>query len=914
MATRQQLEQALSNPNVRKMLNLIANTEGVKHGYNTLFGNERINDLSNHPNIRKAFTQTDGKKNYTTAAGRYQFIKDTWDGVARQYGLDDFSPRNQDIGAIALIAQNGALDDVLKGNYQRAIRKLGGTWASLPSSTYAQPKKSWAETNRLLGGSTMAKGSMNDLHQLIGGAKITPASSTGRQLRPGFASDIPPELRNTSSFSNIQKASSQKQNLGSMEDLHNLMRVKDLGKQEPIKVSATRQPFDWKAAQQKSMQEQAKKAGPTQMWESALLGASDLGAGLVQGFAYVGDKLGQGLNSALGTNFDTNSYKRFTNQRQDIEDFQQARRQQNGQGFDWARLGGQIAATAPLGALGRGYEGAAILSKAGAGVAAQNAAVGAAIGGAGFAENGKQRLENAALGGIGGAAGAAIGEKVGQGVSKVARSVKNTGPRAAQQTAQAIDKNLDDALRQQGMSLGDLSDDVINGLRKEAKDALKAGKNLNPQAVARKAVLDQVGIKGTKGQVSGNAQQWQKEAELAKLQNVGAPLREKFIDDNKQLASLLDSANASTGGKATDQYGAMKNALDSVNAQLDQNKQFIGAAYDAAKKAPGNDVVIDGRGFANDAFTALEQNYAASSLPSSVQKILKDVADNPDKFTLGKSEELIKILNREYKSSLQMGQPTSSTYSIGLVRDALNKRQSEAMQGLLTTGNDAAQAYQFARKANQFNMNQIEGMPLLQDARKGVEPDKLFNQHILNGNVNELARTVDLLKNVNPQAVSDIKQQVLEFIANKAIKQNGQFSPAGMKRALDGIGDRRLSTLFEPDELKNIKNIAKAGEYLVMQPNHSYVNNSNTASATMNKLMDFFGNSKVKAVMNLPYFKDYVVDPVANYGSNRSVSKAFQPDITGAPIAPTPPSPQQQSLIDRLVQAGLISGASATTQ
>ncbi|SSQ30158.1 Uncharacterised protein [Acinetobacter baumannii] len=689
---------------------------------------------------------------------------------------------------------------------------------------------------------------------------------------------------------------------------------KDLGTQPPIKVSATRQPFDWKAAQQKSMQDQAKKAGATQMWESALLGASDLGAGLVQGFAYVGDKLGQGLNSALGTNFDTNSYKRFTNQRQDIEDFQQARRQQNGQGFDWARLGGQVAATAPLGALGRSYQSANVLSKAGAGIAAQNAAVGAAIGGAGFASDANQRLDNAVLGGIGGAAGAALGEKVGQGVSRAVNAVRNTGSQAAQRTAQAIDKSLDDALRQQGMSLGDLSDDVINGLRKEAKDALKAGKNLNPQAVARKAVLDQVGIKGTKGQVSGNAQQWQKEAELAKLQNVGAPLREKFIDDNKQLASLLDSANASTGGKATDQYGAMQNALSSVNSQLDQNKQFINAAYDAAKKAPGNDVVIDGRGFANDAFTALENNYAASSLPPSVQKILKDIADNPDKFTLGKSEELVKILNREYKSSLQMGQPTSATYSIGLVRDALNSRQAEAMQGLLSSGNDAAKAYQFARQANQFNANQIEGMPLLQDARKGVEPDKLFNQHILNGNVNELARTVDLLKNVNPQAVSDIKQQVLEFIANKAIKQNGQFSPAGMKRALDGIGDRRLSTLFEPDELKNIKNIGKAGEYLVMQPNHSYVNNSNTASATMNKLMDFFGNSKVKAVMNLPYFKDYVVDPVANYGSNRSVNKAFQPDITGAPIAPTPPSPQQQSLIDRLVQAGLISGTATTTQ
>lgn len=689
---------------------------------------------------------------------------------------------------------------------------------------------------------------------------------------------------------------------------------KDLGVQQPIKVSATRQPFDWQASQQKSMQEQAKAAGPTRLWESALLGASDLGAGVVQGFAYAGDKLGQGLNAALGTNFDTGAYERFTNQRKDIQDFHQARRQQAGQGYDVARLGGQIAATAPLGALGRGYEGAAILSKAGAGVAAQNAAVGAAIGGAGFAENGKQRLENAALGGIGGAAGAAIGEKIGQGVSKVARSVKNTGPRAAQQTAQAIDKNLDDALRQQGMSLSDLSDEVANGLRKEARDALKAGKNLNPEAVARKAVLDQVGIKGTKGQVSGNAEVWQREAELAKLQNVGTPLREKFIEDNKQLANLLEDATTRTGGKAVDQYGAMQSVVNSLNSQLDQNKQFIGAAYDAAKKAAGNDVVIDGRGFANDAFTALDQNYALSSLPPSVQKIIKDVADNPDKFTLGKSEELIKILNREYKSSLQMGQPTSSTYSIGLVRDALNKRQAEAMQGLLTSGNDAAQAYQFARQANQFNANQIEGMPLLQDVRKGVEPDKLFNKHILNGNVNELDRTIELLNNVNPQAVADLKQQTIEYIANKAIKQNGQFSPASMKGALDSIGDRRLAILFEPSELKNIKNISKAGEYLVTQPNNAYVNNSNSASGAINSLMNFFGSPKVKSVLNLPYLKDYVVDPISNYGNSRAVNNALRPDLSGSPIAPTPPTAQEQSLIDRLVQAGLLGGAGSTRQ
>jgi len=705
-------------------------------------------------------------------------------------------------------------------------------------------------------------------------------------------------------FSDAQIA----QNLG-------LNLQKNLGTQQPIQVSATRQPFDWQAAQKQAMQKQAKEAGPTHMWEGALLGASDLGAGVVQGFAYAGDKLGQGLNAALGTNFDTNSYKRFTDQRKDIQDFHQARRQQANQGYDWSRLGGQVAATAPLGALGRGYQGANVLSKVGAGVAAQNAAVGAAIGGAGFAENGKQRLENAAFGAVGGAAGGAIGEKIGQGVSKAVNAVKNSGSKAAQQTAQAIDKNLDDALRQQGMSLGDLTDDVANGLRKEAADALKSGRNLNPEAVARKAVLDQVGIKGTKAQVSGNAQQWQKEAELAKIQNVGAPLREKFIEDNKQLANLLNVATSRTGGRSTDQIGAMQGAVSSLGGQLDQNKQFINAAYSSARNASGNDVLIDGAGLANDVFTRLDDQALMSYLPSDISKKIVDISKNPDKFTLKKGEELIGILNDHYKSSLQLGQPTSTTRALGTVREALDGRVQEAMSGILTQGgNDAAQAYQFARQAYKFNAEQTKTMPLLQDIRKGVEPDKLFSKHILNGNVNELEKTIDLLNNVNPQSVADIKQQALEFIAGKAVNQNGQFSPAGMKRALDGIGDRRLSVLFEPSELKNIKNISKAGEYLVTQPAHSYVNNSNTASATMNRLMDFFGNSKVKSVLNLPYLKDYVVDPVANYGSTRSVNKAFQPDISGNPIPATPPTPQQQTLIDRLVQAGLLGGAGSTRQ
>lgn len=153
MATRKQLEQALQNPNVRKFLDLISYTEGTQgNGYRTAFGGGKLNNLNDHPRYLKPFRQTDGKSNKTSAAGRYQFVSKTWDGVARQYGLRDFSPQNQDLGAVALLFQRGAIPALLKGDYQTAIKKTGDEWASLPSSNYKQNKRSWDNVNKFLGG------------------------------------------------------------------------------------------------------------------------------------------------------------------------------------------------------------------------------------------------------------------------------------------------------------------------------------------------------------------------------------------------------------------------------------------------------------------------------------------------------------------------------------------------------------------------------------------------------------------------------------------------------------------------------------------------------------------------------------------------------------------------------------------
>lgn len=136
MATKSQIQSYLQLPQVKAALDTIAWAEGAN--YNTLFGGGTFSDFSRHPNRCIPYKNT-----CSTAAGRYQFLKGTWDSL----NLPDFSPTNQDIGAVMLIDRRGALSKVVSGDFQGAITSgaLGKEWASLPYSPYGQPVRSLSQ-------------------------------------------------------------------------------------------------------------------------------------------------------------------------------------------------------------------------------------------------------------------------------------------------------------------------------------------------------------------------------------------------------------------------------------------------------------------------------------------------------------------------------------------------------------------------------------------------------------------------------------------------------------------------------------------------------------------------------------------------------------------------------------------------
>jgi muramidase (phage lysozyme) len=74
----------------------------------------------------------------STAAGRYQFLKRTWDNCVRALGLTDFSAHSQDLGAVYLILKRGALNEVLQGRIAEALYLCRKEWASLAGAGYGQ--------------------------------------------------------------------------------------------------------------------------------------------------------------------------------------------------------------------------------------------------------------------------------------------------------------------------------------------------------------------------------------------------------------------------------------------------------------------------------------------------------------------------------------------------------------------------------------------------------------------------------------------------------------------------------------------------------------------------------------------------------------------------------------------------------
>ncbi len=122
---------AYEDARVRAFLDVIARGEVGDMGYDeesykVLHTFKRIKNFTRmHPGI---------KVKGSTAAGRYQFLRKTFNPMVHRYPSANltFEPEGQDMATILLLHERGVLSFIGRDDVHGAIRKAAPTWASLP--------------------------------------------------------------------------------------------------------------------------------------------------------------------------------------------------------------------------------------------------------------------------------------------------------------------------------------------------------------------------------------------------------------------------------------------------------------------------------------------------------------------------------------------------------------------------------------------------------------------------------------------------------------------------------------------------------------------------------------------------------------------------------------------------------------
>lgn len=116
-------------------LDTISSAEGTGGGYNIIVGGKKFTDYSAHPNI-VGYTGPEGP---STAAGKYQITKQTWDEYAKKMDITDFSPVSQDKIAFQLAKDRYKVKtkgrdlelDLSYNNYRYIREALQDTWTGI---------------------------------------------------------------------------------------------------------------------------------------------------------------------------------------------------------------------------------------------------------------------------------------------------------------------------------------------------------------------------------------------------------------------------------------------------------------------------------------------------------------------------------------------------------------------------------------------------------------------------------------------------------------------------------------------------------------------------------------------------------------------------------------------------------------
>lgn len=459
-------------------------------------------------------------------------------------------------------------------------------------------------------------------------------------------------------------------------------------------------------------------------------------------------------------------------------------------------------------------------------------------------------------------------------------------------TPQKSIQAVDSAIENSGITLGELAPNVRNAIRSDVQAAMKTDGNLSPDAIRRLADYRATGTTPTAARLSLDPAAVSIERNLAKQginsnDKAAQQLGQVENANNNRLIANLNDLGASS---ADDAFAGGQKIIGSLAKRDEAARAAIGARYDAARASGGRAAALDPSAFTRKANSLLDDALLGGKLPGDVRTLLNKAAQGEMPLTVDVAEQFKTRIGDLQRASNDMAERKA----LGLVRQALDDTPLQAGQEM---GQESIDAFNRARRLNRTYMGMVEKTPALQAVRDGIEPDKFVQQFVVgNGqkaNVADLSALQKIVRS-DPEAMTAVKTQITSHLKKQALggaaDEVGNISQSRYNKALESIGDRKLSMFFTPDEVSQLKAIGRVASYEQFQPRGSAVNNSNTAGALVSGILDRIAGSSILSKIPIA---NSVSDAARSISTARGAKQALDiPGALGLPSYLSTPQPR----------------------
>ena len=363
-------------------------------------------------------------------------------------------------------------------------------------------------------------------------------------------------------------------------------------------------------------------------------------------------------------------------------------------------------------------------------------------------------------------------------------------------------------------------------------------------ATLRQAKADElpVPIKLTEGQKTRQFEQQRFERETAKLPEVGAPIRERFATQNKQLQQNLESFIDMTGAEAPDLRSIGLTVDKALRDRAARDKTRIRTLYKEAEKAGEMEAPVK--------LDTVVQHLVDNAPEAEVANVLK--ATRAKALQLGVATEAPDGTLIAQPVSLKTAELFRRSIGGATNAEPTNIMQASQMRSLIDASTEGlgGNMYKQARAARARFGSDYENIGLVKNLlgqKRGSNDRAIAMEDVLRRSVIDPSTSLDTVRQVRrllqtegpngQQAWKELQGGTLKFMRDEATKGVGRdelgnpiLSPAQLDRVIGQLDKSgKLDFVFGKkgaEQLRIINDVAK--DVLVAPPGS--VNTSNTAS------------------------------------------------------------------------------------